>query len=55
MIVHSGFTQVGHYCCFLRPEMRERSNKEDWFKFDGPHLLKRCLYTCLYSAFVYSE
>ena len=34
VIVHSGFSQVGHYVCFLRPEMRSGSNKADWFKFD---------------------
>jgi hypothetical protein len=47
VIVHSGYTQVGHYSCFLRPEMRQGSNKAEWFKFDGAYILKRCLYTWL--------
>lgn len=35
VIVHSGFSQVGHYYCFLRPKMRAGTSGDDqWYKFD---------------------
>jgi hypothetical protein len=35
VIVHSGFSQVGHYYCFLRPKMRSGGGGDNqWYKFD---------------------